>query len=140
MELLNARPCRARVSSTVLLALVPLSAAAQTFSKDIAPILAASCIQCHGHASKMGELDLESREGFLRDGKHGPAVVAGNASESRLYGHLTGRLQPVMPFGGHLNEAQVAVFKAWIDGGAQWDSSGPLSVASAPAPAGFTAA
>jgi len=77
----------------------------------------------------MGDLNLESRDGFLKGGKHGAAVVAGNASESSLYRHLTGQLQPLMPLGGHLTEAQNGVFKAWIDAGAQWDSGVTLTSA-----------
>jgi hypothetical protein len=116
---------------TALIPVLPLLAAAQTFSKDVAPLIADKCVQCHGHSTKMGDLDLESREGFLKGGKHGAPVVAGNAAESRLYRHLTGQLQPLMPFGGRLTAEQIAVFKGWIDAGAQWDSGATLTTTSA---------
>jgi len=125
---------------TAVLALLPLLAASQTFSKDVAPLMTEKCIQCHSHTTKMGDLDLESREGFLKGGKHGAAVVAGNAAESLLYRHLTGQLQPLMPFGGHLTEAQIAIFKAWIDGGAQWDTGAVLAMPAKSAAATFTEA
>jgi hypothetical protein len=106
---------------TVLSCVLPLGAAAQTSASDVAPLIAEKCASCHGHATKMGDLDLETREGFLKGGKHGAPVVPGNASESRLYKHLTGALQPLMPFGGHLSEQEIATFKKWIDAGANWD-------------------
>lgn len=114
---------------------LPLSLFAQSpgkpsFTKDIAPLMAAKCVQCHGQTSKMGDLDLESREGLLKGGKHGAAVVIGKAAESRLYRHLTGQLQPQMPFGGRLTEQEIGLFKAWIDAGAEWDSGAALTSAS----------
>ena len=33
-----------------------------SFKQDIAPILADKCLQCHGLASPMANLDLKSRE------------------------------------------------------------------------------
>ncbi len=115
-----------------LITLLPLlalsqSASSQTFLKDVAPVIGQKCIQCHGHSSKMGDLDLETREGFLKGGKHGASVVAGNAAESRLYKHLIGQLQPRMPLGGQLTAEQIAVFKSWIDSGAQWDPTAALT-------------
>ncbi len=115
-----------------LISLLPLLASSQTFSKDVAPLIAQKCIQCHGHAAngqvtKMGDLDLETREGFLKGGKHGPSVVAGNAADSRLYKHLTGQFQPMMPLGGHLAPEQIAIFKTWIDAGAQWETTAALT-------------
>ena len=137
------RPWRA-VRLAALVSLLPAAAISQTspnspsFSRDVAPLIAEKCVQCHGHSAKMGDLDLESREGFLEGGKHGAPVVAGNASESRLYKHLTGQLQPLMPFGGHLSEPQIAVFKAWIEGGAGWDASVGVTTSTEPGRPTFT--
>ncbi len=86
----------------------------------------------------MGELDLTSREAILKGGKHGPALVPGHAADSRFYRHLTGEFTPQMPFGGHLNEDEVNLFKAWIDQGAQWDAK--TSVTSSTGERKFTAA
>jgi hypothetical protein len=94
-------------------------------------LIAAKCVQCHSQTSKMGDLDLQSREGLLKGGKHGPAVLPGLASESRFFRHLTGQLQPQMPFGGRLNETEIAVFKNWIDAGAPWTGAFPTPSASA---------
>ena len=107
--------------------LVCTVASAQTaqkvsFSTDVAPILAKNCAQCHGPAPAMGNLDLRSRDAALKGGQHGPAIVPGDSAGSRLYQHLTGQMKPQMPMGGRLSDPEIAVIKAWIDSGAQWDS------------------
>jgi len=78
-------------------------------------------MQCHGLANLMAGLDLRTREGALNGGKHGPAIVPGNAAASRLYKHVAAQEQPQMPLGGKLSDEELAVLKAWIDTGAAWD-------------------
>src|SRR5579864_1131665 len=110
----------------------PAQTAKVSFSNDVAPILAKNCAQCHAATPAMGNLDLRSRDSALKGGQHGPAIVPGDAASSRLYQHLTGQQQPQMPMGGKLTDAEIAVIKAWIDSGANWDSGASLN---APAPA-----
>jgi len=69
----------------------------------------------------MAGLDLRTREGALNGGKHGPAIVPGNAAASPLYKHVAAQEQPQMPLGGKLSDEELAVLKAWIDTGAAWD-------------------
>lgn len=101
-----------------------------SFSQDIAPILSQSCAQCHSQALVMGGLNLDSRDGALKGGEHGPAIVPGDASASHLYRHLTGQEKPQMPMGGHLTDQQIAAIKQWIDSGAEWDSAATSSTTS----------
>ena len=107
------------------------TAAKVSFSSDVAPILARNCAQCHGATPAMGNLDLRSRDSALKGGQHGPAIVPGDAASSRLYKHLTGQQQPQMPMGGKLTDAEIAVIKAWIDSGANWDSGAALNAPAA---------
>ncbi|HXJ40322.1 MAG TPA: PSD1 and planctomycete cytochrome C domain-containing protein, partial [Bryobacteraceae bacterium] len=100
-----------------------------SFPKDIAPVLAAKCVQCHGATSQMSDLDLRTPEGLAKGGKHGAVIAAGKSGESMLYLHLTGQQQPQMPFGSRLTDQQIALFKAWIDSGAQWDASATMTSA-----------
>jgi hypothetical protein len=56
------------------------------FEKKIRPVLAQSCYKCHATTSqkvKAGLL-LDSREGMLKGGETGPAVVPGKAEKSLL--------------------------------------------------------
>jgi len=123
---------------TLLVLRICAPLAAQTtkkvsFAKDVAPILSQACMRCHGMASPMANLDLRTREGALRGGQHGPAIVPGDAAASHLYRHVAAQEQPQMPLGGKLSQDEVAVLKSWIDSGAEWDASVTLT-AVAPAP------
>src|SRR5580765_1775264 len=99
------RPARNPVVSLawpLLLGVSCMTAPAQTaqkasFSKDVAPILAQKCLQCHGREPLMANLDLRTREGALKGAQHGPVVKPGDAAGSHLYRHLTGQELPRMP-------------------------------------------
>jgi hypothetical protein len=108
----------------------PASAAKKiSFSGDVAPILSAKCVQCHGQVSLMSNLDLRRREAALKGGQHGPVIVPGDAESSHLYRHLTGRELPQMPLGGRLTDPEIATIKNWIDSGAEWDAGVTLGSA-----------
>ena len=112
-----------------------------SFSHDVAPILTERCMQCHGREPLMAHLDLRTRDGALKGAQHGPVVIPGNAAASHLYRHLTGQELPQMPLGGRLPDAEIAVIKNWIDGGAEWDSGvtlGPGALSSGSSEKKFT--
>ena len=98
-----------------------------SFARDVAPLLSQKCMQCHGLDNPMANLDLRTREGALKGGQHGPAIAPGDAAASRLYKHVAALEQPQMPLGGKLSEREIAVLKAWIDSGAEWDLSVKLA-------------
>ena len=113
---------------TALLAFLVASAPvfAQTpeiefFEAKIRPVLAEKCYGCH--SSKMpapkGSLVLDTREGLLKGGVSGPALVPGNPSESRLLKVLT-YSDPLaqMPPSGKLPATVLADFEQWIARGA----------------------
>ena len=97
-----------------------------SFSRDVAPILSQNCGQCHGQSPTMANLDLRSRDAALKGGKHGPAIVPGDAAASRLYRRLTGEEKPQMPMGGRLSDAEIAIIRNWIDSGAAWDATAAM--------------
>jgi hypothetical protein len=93
------------------------------FSKDIKPIVDASCIQCHGHGRTKGGLQLDTRETLLKGGDSGPAVLPGRSEDSLLI-ELVAGVDPdnVMPRKGkRLTGEQVGLMRAWIDQGLKWD-------------------
>ena len=134
-------PLRVRLGArgAAILLVGSVAAVAQTkdvsFSRDIAPVLTAKCIQCHGKAPFMASLNLSTRESALKGGQHGPAIVAGDAAASHLYLRLTGQEQKQMPLGGRLTDAEIALFKDWINSGAKWESGMSLE---APEPKAVT--
>jgi hypothetical protein len=94
----------------------------ELFRKHVRQILTDRCLKCHGGEKTRADLDLTTREGLLRGGDNGPAVVPYSARQSRLYKLITHQQEPHMPAKeAKLPEAQVAQLAAWIDLGAPYD-------------------
>ena len=90
-----------------------------------ASILSANCGQCHNKALAMSGLDLSSREGALKGGLRGAAIVAGKATESRLIEAVERKTPKLaMPPTKALAASEVELLRRWIDGGASWPVSG----------------
>ncbi|HUG81331.1 MAG TPA: DUF1553 domain-containing protein [Bryobacterales bacterium] len=122
----DAAPLSFLLAAVAVLA-VPVSLPAAdtvSYSKTVQPILKESCYVCHGEAAKESNLDLRTRESMLKGGKRGPAVVAGNPSQSLLYRHISGGAAPAMPLGGALEDRQITAIRAWIEQGAAVDGPG----------------
>ena len=98
----------------------------EVFALEIKPLLAAKCLACHGQSPELilGGLDLSNREAMLRGGQSGdPAVIPGNAAESRLLvaveGTGTGLAMPPKE-NDRLTNEQIGFVREWIDAGAPW--------------------
>ncbi|MCI0624115.1 MAG: PSD1 and planctomycete cytochrome C domain-containing protein [Acidobacteria bacterium] len=99
------------------------------FGQQIRPVLEANCIKCHNSGKKTAGLDLSTREGLLRGGDRGPAIVPANAKASLLYKAVTHTGEVQMPYqGDKLPEAVIAYIEDWINAGAAYDQ--PLQVSS----------
>jgi mono/diheme cytochrome c family protein len=96
--------------------------AEQRIAEQAAAVIQAQCLQCHGE-DRMSGLDLRTREGFLKGGTRGAAIVPGQSAASLLFKFVTGEVQPRMPRGGALGEGEIALLKTWIDQGAAWPAS-----------------
>src|SRR6185436_13790721 len=61
-------------------------AQSEFFENKIRPVLVKNCYKCHSAESTKvkGELLLDTREGLLKGGKTGPAIVPGNLEKSLL--------------------------------------------------------
>ena len=94
-----------------------------SFSKDIKPLLEASCIQCHAKGKTKGGLSLESREALLKGGDTGPAAIPGKGKDSLIVQLVASTdADTVMPKkGSHWTPEQVGLLRAWIDTGMTWD-------------------
>ena len=92
------------------------------FEKRIRPLLAEKCYACHSAdaPSVFAGLRLDSREGVLRGGDSGPAVVPGAAPSSLLVKAVRGEAKALMPPTGRLRDDQIADLAAWVDAGAPW--------------------
>ena len=77
------------------------------FESRIRPVLAQNCFACHTN-SQMGGLRLDSREGVIKGGKSGPAVVPGDPEKSMMITAIRQTTEIKMPKNGHLTDAQIA--------------------------------
>jgi len=122
---------RMKLTSTFL-AVAALSAATSfaagkpDFAKDIGPILAKSCLECHGPEKQKGKLRLDSKDTAFKGGDSGLAgIVPGKSADSRIYKVITlpkGHDDIMPPKGEPLSKATTDLIKAWIDAGANWPS------------------
>src|SRR6266496_580477 len=93
------------------------------YEKQIQPILAENCFKCHSHQAEKikGSLVLDSRDGALKGGETGPAILPGDPEKSlliRAVRHVDEDLQ--MPPKKKLSEAQIALLTEWIKMGAPY--------------------
>jgi hypothetical protein len=93
------------------------------FERDVRPILAKRCFECHGAETQESQLRLDDRSAVLKGGKSGrPAAVPGQSTASRLVVVITGRDAKVVmpPDGARLTNAEIAILRRWIDEGLRW--------------------
>lgn len=82
-------------------------------------LIESKCLACHSGQFKKSGLDLTSREGLVRGGDRGPAVVPGEAKASLLYKVIARTVEPHMPFQmAKLPDADIARIAEWINQGA----------------------
>lgn len=98
------------------------------FEKKVRPVLVRECYQCHSAAAAAknklkGGLLLDSREGSLKGGESGPAVVPGKPGESLLISAIKHE-DFEMPPKGKLPDAVIADIVKWIELGAPDPRSG----------------
>lgn len=90
------------------------------FEKQIRPVLAAQCWNCHGDKKAESGLRLDSRDAFLKGGDRGEIVTPREATAGLLMHAIRrdGELQ--MPPNGRLSNEQIAAFARWIEWGLPW--------------------
>src|SRR5882672_5672258 len=103
-------------------AVAPTAQSSDYFESNVRPVLAANCYDCHTD-ERMGGLRLDSRDGLLKGGGSGPAVVPGDPDKSLMIQAIrqTGTLK--MPKGGRLKPDEIETLVEWVRAGANWPSS-----------------
>ena len=84
------------------------------FRRDILPILEAKCYRCHGETKKEGDLDMTSREGLLKGGNSGPAIVPGNVEKSLMMELIEFEEMPPRKEKQPATKEEFAKLAAWI--------------------------
>lgn len=92
------------------------------FENKIRPILASHCYNCHNAAEGKvkGGLTLDTREGTLKGGDSGPAVVPGNPDKSLLIKAISYKDPDLQmpPKGEKLTDQQINDLITWVKMGA----------------------
>ena len=109
----------------------PVTAAPPDFDKDVVPVLAARCLDCHSGADPKGGFDLARKDAVT--GAKG-AVVAGKPEASELWRRIShaadDERMPPPESGKSLSGPQRELLRRWIAEGAVWRehwSFGPLT-------------
>ena len=101
------------------------------FETHIRPVLVTHCYDCHNSETSEADLRLDLRQGLLKGGKSGPAIVPGQPSKSLLLKAVTAkdghRRMPPKDFGDSLTEQQIRHFQIWIRDGAPDPREGSFS-------------
>ena len=88
------------------------------FEKKIRPVLVKDCYKCHSAEGGRikGGLRLDTRDGLLKGGDSGPAIVPGNPDSSLLIRAVRYRDRNLQmpPDDKKLPAAQIADLEAWV--------------------------
>jgi hypothetical protein len=96
------------------------------FERQIQPIIADHCLECHSQDKRKGGLSLATYADALDGGRNGPAIRPGNSTRSLLVHRVTGAVEPQMPKDEDpLTPGQVALLRRWIDQGARATATAP---------------
>src|SRR5215475_12197156 len=100
------------------------------FKRQIEPIFARNCYQCHGAKKAMGRLRLDGKESALKGGLSGAAIIPGDGKQSLLVKRILGEGNEArMPMGGApLKPAEIALIRRWINEGAGWTEDGQSAI------------
>ncbi len=96
------------------------------FERDVAPILAAHCHDCHGQETQESGLDLRTVSSMLQGSRAGPVIVRGHPEFSELVTQLKSGKMP--PEGEDpLTPEEIQLVRNWIEADAAADEVVELS-------------
>jgi hypothetical protein len=96
-----------------------------SYSKEVQPILAKNCSQCHASGQKgfqASGLDTTSYQSLMKGGTFGPLIKPGDALSSSLNMLVEGRAHSSiqMPHGrAKLPDKDIEILKVWVNEGAK---------------------
>lgn len=98
-----------------------------SFNRDVRPILADNCFQCHGPdaATREAGLRIDLREEALLGVEGRPAIVPGKPGESEVFRRITApepaERMPPREIGKVLAPEQIDLIEQWIEEGAEYE-------------------
>jgi mono/diheme cytochrome c family protein len=104
--------------------LPPAAAVKVDFTRDIRPIFADRCYECHSEKKSKSGFRLDNKARAFLGGDSGkPFLIPGKSSQSQIILRVAGLVSSdeVMPAKGErLTMQQIGLLEAWIDQGANW--------------------
>src|SRR5262245_58719862 len=94
-----------------------------SYAKDVRPILARNCVECHDEDDPSSGLVLTSVAAMKKGGKRGAAVAPGGPEDSLMVMFMKGLREPQMPPENLLSTEEIALVEKWIKQGAKDDST-----------------
>ena len=104
----------------------PTPEQAAFFESKIRPLLLDNCTGCHNKELAQGGLRLDTRDGLVKGGDSGTALLGGTSAKNSLLLTVVHQTGPIkMPKGGDkLKPTQIADLEAWVTMGAPWPGNG----------------
>lgn len=115
------------LAAVLMIAVRPAVGADVSYSRDIQPLLAENCFQCHGPdaAAREAELRLDVRDSAIAERDDAAAIVPGDADASTLIQRVSSgdadlRMPPA-DTGKRLTAEQIGLLRQWIAAGAPFE-------------------
>ena len=107
---------------SIIIYLVTTPAFAVDFVREVRPIFAKHCYECHGAEKQKNDFRLDIKSVALTGGsEHAPNIIAGKSAESPLFRFVSGGDEKLaMPPKKKLSSVEIDTLKRWIDEGAVW--------------------
>ncbi|MFO1095422.1 MAG: DUF1549 domain-containing protein, partial [Planctomycetaceae bacterium] len=94
------------------------------FARDVQPIFANHCLDCHGQKAREAGLRLDRHTAALAGGDSGVVIVPGKPDDSLLIKYVSGDGETVMPPDSEgLVDDEVTILRRWIAEGANWPAT-----------------
>jgi mono/diheme cytochrome c family protein len=110
--------------------LPPVASQKVDFNKDLLPLFAERCYDCHGDKKQESGYRTDNLADMLKGGDNGPALVISNSAASILVQVLSDTHEDIaaMPKKREkFTPEQIGLVRAWIDQGAEWAGSAAKS-------------
>jgi hypothetical protein len=111
------------------------------FQRQVRPVLADNCFQCHGpdSGSRQANLRLDVRDAAFASRQNGTPIVPGDPQGSLLYQRISHenvarRMPPPKLSKKRLSTEQIELLRRWIEEGASWDQHWSFQPVSEPEP------
>lgn len=103
------------------------------YEDDVVPVLRNHCLGCHNATKARADLDLSTFGGVMNGSSGGQVVNPGDSAGSKLFLVTAHQAEPKMPpKSARIPDAELAILKAWIDGGLLEKSGSKAKVSNKP--------